>query len=133
MTIDLNVIAETFEALFKQAHFSSVALGLLISFGATQFLKYPLRWAFYRKGQDPKSSLTPEIEVEFHRWCVRALALVTGFLGTFFTWPDQLLKAKIVWAIAVGVSSPLIYIMVTKWWPWLGEKATADNVLKSGG
>ena len=129
MTIDLNTIAQTFEALFQQAHFSSVMLGLLISLGLTQFLKYPLRLLFHYLGQDPENSMTPEIAVGLHRWCVKAVAVLSGFGGTLLTWPDGSLKVRIVWAIAVGVSSPITYIVVTKFWPWLGEKATADKII----
>lgn len=126
----LTKIADVFDALLTHAHFASILLGLVISTGLTQLAKYPLRLYFYRKGADPLSRVTPEIEVEFHRWTVRLVAVLSGTLGTFLTWPDGSLAYRLVWSIASGLACPTLYSVVTHFVPWLGEKATADKVLE---
>lgn len=124
-----TAIGTFFEGLLAQAHFVSILLGLVISTGFTQLAKYPVRLYFYRKGLDPLSRLTPEIEVEFHRWAIRLIAVVTGALGTFLTWPDGSLTYRLVWSIAAGLACPTLYAVTCHFVPWLGEKATADKVL----
>jgi hypothetical protein len=123
-------VAELLEGVIQHTHFVSLALGLIISTCFTQLAKYPVRVWFYRKGLDPLSRLTPEIEVEFHRWLVRLVAVVSGALGTFLTWPDGTLSYKLVWSLAVGLASPGIYALACHWWPWLGEKTTADKIIE---
>lgn len=125
----LNDIAKLIESLIQHAHFVSIALGFVISMGVTQLVKFPLRLYFYRKGLDPESKLTPEIEVEFHRWTVRLFAGLAGFVGTLATWPDGTWGYKLVWASAVCLASPTLYIVVCHFFPWLAEKATADRAL----
>lgn len=125
----LNDIARLVEGLIQHAHFVSIALGFVISAGFTQLVKMPLRLYFYRKGLDPESRLTPEIEVEFHRWTVRLISVLAGFAGTLATWPDGTWGYKLVWAAATGLACPTLYIVITHYIPWLGDKASADRAL----
>jgi hypothetical protein len=125
----ITAAAEFFEKLLAYGYFMAVVWGFAVSQALTQILKYPLRRHFYAKGQDPYSPVTPEIEVAHHRWWVRVIAFGSGFATTLAIWPDDALAVRIVVSVAVGGLSPLLYQVVTHWWPWLGEKATADRAL----
>lgn len=125
----LTKIADVFDALMTHAHFASILLGLVISTGFTQLAKMPLRLYFYRKGLDPLSRVTPEIEVEFHRWTVRLVAVASGALGTFLTWPDGTLSYKLIWSLAAGLACPTLYSVVVHYVPWLADKASSDRML----
>lgn len=127
--MSIDGIAKFFEGLLTHVHFVSIVLGVVISTGFTQLAKMPIRLYFFRKGLDPQSPMTPEIEVEFHRWTVRLVAVVSGALATFATWPDGSFTYRLVWSIAAGVASPTLYAIVCHYIPWLGEKATADKAL----
>lgn len=125
----ITALAKFFETLLAYGYFMAIVWGLAVSQGVTQVLKYPLRRFFYARGQDPYNPMTAEIEVAHHRWWVRVIAFASGFSTTFAIWPGDSLAVRIVVSVAVGGLSPLLYQVVTHWWPWLGEKATADRVL----
>lgn len=125
----ITAIGNFIEGLFTHAHLSSIVAGLLLSIGFTQLAKYPLRLLFHRKGLDPDSKLTPEIEVEFHRWVTRLIAVVAGIIGAFATWPDGSLTYRLVWSTATGLAAPAIYSIAVHFWPWLGDKASADRAI----
>lgn len=127
--MNLNDVATYFEGLLSHVHFVSIVLGVVISTGITQVAKYPLRVMFYRKGLDPNSKLTPEIEVEYHRWWVRVIAVTAGAVTTFAMWPDEPWRFRLVWAIASGLACPTLYSITVHFFPWLGDKASADKAL----
>ena len=89
----------------------SVLLGLLVAIGGTQYVK--------RLEAFPSKRL----------W-IRGLALPLGFFTTFYTWPIHELNAvRIFLALAVGLSAPLIYQLVTFLlylkWPQLEKHLSA--------
>lgn len=98
--------------------FLALCLGYIISIGLTQWVKM-LPWTSSNK------------------WVIRLTALPIGFITTFFLWPSDLphMAVRIAMSLAVGVSSPWIYQIVTrvvfKFWPHIENKISANPGGKS--
>jgi hypothetical protein len=125
----ITQVAQFFEALLAHAHFLSIVLGMIVASGVAQWAKYPVRRWFYSRGRCDESRIPANQEAEFHRWCIRSIAGVVAFAVTFATWPDPVMSWRVVWSLATAALTPLTYQIVTHFWPWLGEKATADRGL----
>lgn len=108
----LDTFLRMFDRALEHGAFISIFLGYVIAIGLTQWLKR-LPWTSSNK------------------WIIRLMALPFGFAATYALWPirDTLSPVRICMALAVGVSAPWIYQVVTRvlyWkWPHLERKLSA--------
>jgi hypothetical protein len=111
----LRTFFTVFEVALQHGLAYSVLVGWVIAIGLTQWIKQ-LPWTSNNK------------------WIIRLTALPFGFLTTYSLWPigPYFGAVRIFTALAVGVSSPWIYQLVTavlyKFWPHLEEKLSAAPV-----
>ena len=110
----LDTALRMFDRAIEHGAAYSIILGYVISIGLVQYIKRT-PWFPSRK------------------WAIRALALPFGFVTTFFLWPGSpwsLTAVKFFTALAVGVSSPWIYQLVTwaiyKFWPGAEKHLSAQ-------
>lgn len=133
ITSILNGASSLFESLLQQAHFTSMLLGLVVSFGLTQWIKGFLRLRYYRRAINPHDLMTQGEALARFKLEIRSIATAIGFVVTLLTWPDGAWRFRIIWAIAVGVSAPIVYWIVIRWaaarWPAVAAYVSADSKL----
>jgi len=133
LTHFVNGAGELFEGFLKQAHLVSIFLGLVLSFGVTQWVKSAIRLRYHKRAADPQDRMTEEESIARHRLVVRTVACLTGLIATFLTWPDGSVQYRIVWALTVGFASPTIYWIVlriaARRWPDLAAAVSSDSKL----
>jgi hypothetical protein len=133
ITSVLSGAASLFEGLLRQAHFTSMLLGLIVSFGLTQWVKGFVRLHYYRRASSPHDRMTEAESLARYKLLIRSTATVIGFVVTLLTWPDGAWRFRIIWALAVGVSAPIVYWTVIRWaaarWPAVAAYVSADSKL----
>lgn len=107
-----NDLLAAIETALQHGAALSIILGLIVAIGGTQYIK--------RLDAFPSK-----------KWLIRGLALPLGFATTYFTWPIHEFSAvRFFLALAVGLSSPLIYQLVTRIiysrWPLLEKSLSAQ-------
>lgn len=100
--------------LVTQTPAQAIILGLLCSWGLTQFIKFA-----------PPVRHLPE---EVNKFVVQSVALIGGFVPTYLQWPSDDTNVRWIGASLVGLSSPYLYkratILLYLWWPSIEQKVS---------
>lgn len=108
----LNEFLAAIDAALAHGAALAIVIGLLVALAGTQYVKHlPI--------------------FPLGKWWIRSLSLPFGFVTTFFMWPDhQLTAVRIFLSLAVGLSAPYVYQLVTAilyWkWPTIEQRLSAN-------
>ena len=129
----LTGAAALVEGLINQAHFSSMLLGFVLSFGLTQWIKGFVRLKYYHRAANPHDLMTEEESLARYKLVIRSIATIVGTIATWATWPGGPLTQRTIWALAVGAAAPTVYWilvrMAARRWPEVAEYVSADSRL----
>ena len=112
-TIDQGI--SWFRAFIQNADVLSIALALGISWGVTQWAKFPIhRWVK---------------DATLHAWLTRTVCTAVAAPVTYFNWPNAW---AISWALFIGFASPWIFhwgVRLIAWkFPGVKDAVSAPKV-----